>query len=98
MQTETGRNPSLPVPWFLCPESSGYIPLGPGIWAEVLVLPVLTGVPTLLGDKLSPGDICIWNAVVQDQLLKAHFFLCLLIILTTFIHSFIHSFIISFTA
>ena len=30
-----------------------------------LVLPVLTA---LLGDQLFPNGICVWSAVVQDQL------------------------------
>ena len=36
--------------------------------AEVVVLPVLTGVLALLGDQLSPGGICVWSVVAQDQL------------------------------
>ena len=34
----------------------------------MMVLPVLAGVLALLGDQLSPGDICVWRAVAQDQL------------------------------
>lgn len=33
----------------------------------MMVLPVLTGVSTLLGDQLSPG-ICICSSVAQNQL------------------------------
>ena len=33
-----------------------------------MVLPVLTGVPVLLGDQLSPGSIWVWSTVAQDQL------------------------------
>lgn len=29
---------------------------------------VLTGVPTLLADQLSPSGIWLWNTVTQDQL------------------------------
>jgi hypothetical protein len=31
--------------------------------AELVVLPVLTGLPALLGDQLSPSDIWVWSAV-----------------------------------
>jgi hypothetical protein len=34
----------------------------------VVVLPVLTGVPTLLVDQLFPGGIWVWSAVTQEQL------------------------------
>ena len=34
----------------------------------MVVLPVVTGVPALLGDLLFPSDIWVWSAVVQDQL------------------------------
>lgn len=54
--------------WFLCPDGSGWVPLGPGIWAEVVVLPVLSGVPVLLGIQLSPNVIYVWSSVAQDQL------------------------------
>jgi hypothetical protein len=47
---------------------SGRVPLGLGILAEVVVLPVLTGVSILLGDQLSPSGIWVWRAVAQDQL------------------------------
>ena len=33
-----------------------------------MVLPVLTGVSTLLGSQLSPSGILVWSAVAQDQL------------------------------
>ena len=56
------------VPWFLCPNGSGRVPLGPGIWTEVVVLPELTGVSALLGDQLSSGGICECRSVAQDQL------------------------------
>jgi hypothetical protein len=49
-QTETGKILSLVVPWFLCPDGSGQVPLGPGILAEVVVLPVFSGMSALLGD------------------------------------------------
>ena len=41
--------------------------------AEVVVLPVIIGVSSLLGDQLSPGDIWTWTAMVQslmEMLLK----------------------------
>jgi hypothetical protein len=53
----SGRILSQGTPWFLCPEGSWQVPLGPGISAEVVVLPMLSGVLTLLGDQLSPGGI-----------------------------------------
>ena len=55
VQTETRKILSLAVPWFLCPYVPGLAPLGPGIWAKVLVLPVLTHVLALLGDQLFPS-------------------------------------------
>jgi hypothetical protein len=42
------------------------VPFGPGIWAEVMVLPLLTGVSTLLADQVSPNSIWVWSAVAQD--------------------------------
>jgi hypothetical protein len=42
--------------------------LWPGIWAEFIVLPVLTGVSAVLGDQLSPGVIWVRSSVAQDQL------------------------------
>jgi hypothetical protein len=55
-------------PLFLCPDYYRLVPLGLGIWAEVVVLQVFTGVPALLGDKLSPRGIWVWSTVTQDQL------------------------------
>jgi hypothetical protein len=46
----------------------GQVPLGPGILAEVMVLPVLASKSALPGDQLSPDGIWVWNAVAQDQL------------------------------
>jgi hypothetical protein len=66
VQTETGRILSQPVPWFLCPDGSRKVSLGPGIWAEVVFLPVLTGVSALWGDQLTPS-IWVWRAVAQGQ-------------------------------
>jgi hypothetical protein len=31
VQRETGRILSLAIPWFLCPDRAGRVPLGPGI-------------------------------------------------------------------
>ena len=42
--------------------------LGNSLGAEVVVLPVLTGVPVLPEDQLSLGSIWVWNTVAQDQL------------------------------
>ena len=33
-----------------------------------MVLPVLTGLSALLGDQLSPGGICVFSSVAEDQL------------------------------
>ena len=66
MQTESRRILSPAVPWILCPGGCGRMMLGPWIWREVVVLPVLTGVSALLRDQLSPGTICICIAVAQD--------------------------------
>jgi hypothetical protein len=41
---------------------------GPGIRAEVVVLPVLTVVLAFLEDQLSAGSIRVWSAMAQDQL------------------------------
>jgi hypothetical protein len=38
------------------------------LWAEVVVLPVLTVLSALLADLLSPGGIWVRSAVAQDQL------------------------------
>jgi hypothetical protein len=54
------------VPWFLCPDGSGWVPLVPGIWAEVVVLPVLTGVLALLKDQFSMtvlGYGALWHRI-----------------------------------
>ena len=61
LQMETGRILSQALPWFLCPDGSVRVPLGSGILAEVMALPVLTGEFTLLGGYLSPDGICIWK-------------------------------------
>lgn len=60
---ESGWIVSLTAPWYLCPDGSVRVTLGPGICAEVVVLPVLTSVLALLGDLLSPGGIWVWSAV-----------------------------------
>ena len=65
LQSETRRKMFLAVPWFLCPEGSGRVPLRPAIWKEVMVLPVLTGVLPFLGDQLSGKHLSM-----QDQLWK----------------------------
>ena len=44
------------------------IALGGSLGTEMVVIPVLTGVPALLGDQLSPGSIWAWSTVAQDQL------------------------------
>jgi hypothetical protein len=36
--------------------------------AEVVVLPVLTGMSTFMRDQLSPGHTWVWSTVAQDQL------------------------------
>ena len=68
VQTETWRILFPAVPWFLCPDGSGMVPLGPWIWIEVMVLPMLTAMSALLGDELSPGSIWVCSVVAQDQL------------------------------
>jgi hypothetical protein len=55
-------------PWFLCPDVSVRVSLGPGIWRDVVVLALLVGVLALLGDQLSFGGICVCSSVAQDQL------------------------------
>jgi hypothetical protein len=50
---------SFPVTWGLCNEGS--------LWAEVVVLPVVTGLSALLEDPLTPSSIWLWSAVAQDQ-------------------------------
>ena len=52
-----------------CPRLS-YVLRVPGgsLGAEVVVLPVLTGVSALLGDQLSPEGIGVRHTVSQDQL------------------------------
>ena len=65
---ETGKILSLALSYFLCPDSSGWLPLLPGVWTEVKVLPVFTCVSALLWNQLSPRRICVWRAVAQDQL------------------------------
>jgi hypothetical protein len=67
VQTETRRILSPAVPWFLCHVGPGRVPLGPGIWAEVVVIPVLTGVSALLGDQLFPKGIWVWSPVAPAQ-------------------------------
>ena len=67
-QRETRSILSLGSSWFLCPDGCGCFSLVPGIWAEEVVFPVLSGVLTLLGDLLSIWRICIWRALAQGQL------------------------------
>ena len=66
--TETINILSLAIPCCLCPDGFGRVSLGPEISAEVVVLPVLTGVSALLGDQLFPCGNCVWRAVSQGQL------------------------------
>jgi hypothetical protein len=68
VQTETSRILCPAIPWFLCPDGSRRAPVRPGIWTEVVVLPVLASVSALLGDHLPPGGIWVWSTVAQDQL------------------------------
>jgi hypothetical protein len=68
VQMEIGKILSPTVSWFLSLDGSGWVPLGPGIWAEMVVLTVLSGVSALLGDQLSPCGIWVWRAVAQGQL------------------------------
>jgi hypothetical protein len=42
--------------------------LGRSLGANVVFLPVLSGVSALLGDQLSPGQIWVWRTVAQGQL------------------------------
>lgn len=67
VQMETGRILSPAVSWFLCLDGSGRAPLRPGIWTEVVVLPVLTSVYTLLRDQFFPGSIQVCRAVALGQ-------------------------------
>lgn len=67
---EAGRILSQAVPWFLGPDGSEWVPLGPGIHRKAVVLPVLAGVLALLGDQLSPGGIDVCSAMALDQLLR----------------------------
>ena len=55
----------------MCPDGSGWVSLWPGIWAEVVVLPVLTDVSAFLGDQLSLVIIWVWASVAQVQLTHA---------------------------
>jgi hypothetical protein len=64
----TGRILSQVVPWFLCPERSGQVPLGAGVWAEVVVSSVFSGLLALLGEQLSPSRFWVWSSVAQGQL------------------------------
>jgi hypothetical protein len=48
VQTEIGKILSQAASYFLCPDDSGQFLLGPGICAEVVVLPVFTCVSALL--------------------------------------------------
>lgn len=57
VQTETRSVLLLTAPSLLCPEgtdSSRQFPLGPGVWAEMLVSPGLSGLFTVLKVQLSP--------------------------------------------
>ena len=62
-QTETRRIQFPADPWFLCPDGSGRVSLGPGIWKEVVILPVLAGVWALLEEQPSPAGICACSSV-----------------------------------
>ena len=68
VKIETGRILSTAVPWFLCHNGFGQVLLWPGILAEVVVSPVLTGVSALLGEQIYSGSIWVWSIVAQDQL------------------------------
>jgi hypothetical protein len=57
-QKPEGSRPRLILSYFVL-RSTG---------AEVVVLPVFTGVLALLGDQLSSNSIWVWSAVAQDQL------------------------------
>ena len=56
-QKETKRILTLAVPWFLCPDGSVWVPLVPDLWAEVVILPVFSGMSALLGDQFSQWDL-----------------------------------------
>ena len=60
------QKPEVSCPWLFL-GSCVLKSLGRSLRAEVVVLPVLTGVPTLLVDQLFPGGIWVWSAVAQDQ-------------------------------
>lgn len=68
VQMETSRILSQSAPRFLYPQGSGQGPLGLGIWAEVVVSPVMSDVTALLGGQLSPGENWVQRAVVHGQL------------------------------
>ena len=68
MQIDSRSIWSQAAPRFLCSGGSRRGPLRLGIWAEVVVLPVLSGVSALLEDQLSPRGIWVWKAVAQGQL------------------------------
>ena len=42
--------------------------LSESLRVEIVVLPLLTGLSTLLGDQLSSDSIWVWSAMAQDQL------------------------------
>ena len=64
-----GRKPEESCPWLLL-SSCVLRSLGQSLRAEVVVLPVLTGISALQGDQLSHGGISVWRIVIQDQLLR----------------------------
>ena len=72
-QMGTKRILSLAAPQFLGPVGSEQVPLGTGIWAAVVISPVIFDVSTLLGDLLSlggtgiPGRTWVWIAMAQRQ-------------------------------
>ena len=49
--------------WFLSPLGPGWVPLGPGIGAVLVVSTVSLGMSVLLGDKFSLGGIRVQRAV-----------------------------------
>ena len=67
-QTEPGWILPLAVTWFLCHDGSVWVPLGSVFWAEMVVLPMFTGILALLGVKLSSSHFWMRSAVAQDQL------------------------------
>jgi hypothetical protein len=67
VQTETGRILSQAIPCFPCPNGSRRVSLGPGIWAEVVVLLVFTDMSALPGGQLS-CQCLVWRNVAQGQL------------------------------